>query len=344
MISFFSQLFDTNFMPHAFCLRTPGLVWLHAASDALIAIAYFLIPIGLLRLHRLRKDLPFHWMFILFAAFISSCGATHILAIVTLWVPLYRFEGLAKLMTGVVSLVMAILINRLIPQLSGLPTPEQWRLSQELAQANKSLQQAQQSNALLAGIVASSDDAIVSETLQGIITSWNGGAERLFGYAAEEAIGRRVSLIIPPEGLERETQILARLSESAAVEHLETTRLHKNGQTVQVSLTLSPMRDATEQIIGASKILRDVSERVRAQEQILRAQERFRQVVESAPNAMVIINRNRHHYASQRSDREGVWLCRPRIAGPTRRTAGTRTLPQRAPLAPQCIFCQPRSA
>jgi protein-histidine pros-kinase len=144
--------------------------------------------------------------------------------------------------------------------------------------------------ALLAAIVASSDDAIISETLEGIITSWNAAAERLFGYSAQEAIGRHVSLIIPPEGLERETRLLQRLRETEAVEHLETRRVRKNGQTVPVSLTVSPVRDSSGQIIGASKILRDIGDRLRFEEEILRAQEKFRLVVESAPNAMIMIN------------------------------------------------------
>jgi PAS domain S-box-containing protein len=291
MAEFLSNLFGTDFMPHVYCLRTPGLVWLHAASDGLIAIAYFLIPFGLIRLLRNRRDLWFHWMFVPFAAFILSCGATHILAIVTLWVPVYRFEGLVKLFTAIVSLSSAALLFRLTPEIAGLPSPEQWRRSNEELKAESSARkQAEGSAALMAAIVASSDDAIVSETLQGVITSWNAGAELLFGYAATEVIGQNVSLIIPLEGLEKERQLLKLLAAGEAVEHSETTRLHKNGQTVQVALTISPVRDAGGQIIGASKILRDVGVRLRAQEEVLRAQETFRLVVEWSPNAMVMNN------------------------------------------------------
>ncbi len=386
-------------------------------------------------------------MFLLFAAFILSCGATHILSIVTLWIPIYRFEGLVKLFTASVSLGTAVLLNRLIPHLADLPSPEEWRISKEeskaqiaariqaekkiellavlesmpqivwtatpggnvdyynqrwqdytgmsleqskvwgwgpalhpddlkpatdrwtqsltfcnsfevevrlkrasdnayrwhisralpirdaqgsvtrwfgtftdledfkraqtevrilnegleervrdrtaelaqanrqLAEANASLEQAEQSDALLASIVASSDDAIVSETLEGVITSWNGGAERLFGYTAKEAIGAHVSLIIPADGLEAEKQLLKLLSESAVVEHSETTRLRKSGQTVQVSLTISPVRDGHGKVIGASKILRDLSKTLQAQKEILALNRQLRQAAAYAETA-----------------------------------------------------------
>jgi signal transduction histidine kinase/DNA-binding NarL/FixJ family response regulator len=150
MIPFLSQLFDTNFMPHALCLRTPALIWLHAISDGLIAIAYFVIPVALFRLKQKRTDLVFQWMFLLFAAFILMCGATHALAVVTLWIPIYRFEGLVKLLTAIVSLATAFLMFRLIPQVAALPSPAQWQLakeelnahSQQLLTANLTLHQA----------------------------------------------------------------------------------------------------------------------------------------------------------------------------------------------------------
>jgi PAS domain S-box-containing protein len=291
MITFFRQLFDTNFMPHVMCLRTPGLVRLHALSDGLIALAYFLIPVALLRLSKRRKDPLFHWMFPLFSAFIVMCGATHVLAIVTLWVPIYRFEGLIKLLTGLVSLATAVVMIRLVPQVAPLRTAEQWLRSREdLKVQTEARQEAEEKNKLLAVVVGSSDDAIFGGTLEGIITSWNKAAEALFGYAANEAIGRHVNLIIPPADRAKETQLLERLAEGALVEHSETTRLHKNGQTVQVSRTLSPVRDANGRIIGSLTILRDISERLRAHKEILRAHETFREVVESAPYAMVMVN------------------------------------------------------
>src|ERR1700733_11958487 len=108
MIEFFHNLFGTDFMPHAMCLRTPGVISLHVVSDVLIALAYLIIPLGLVQLLRVRKDIEFRWMFLLFAGFIVSCGVTHILAVVTLWMPFYRFEGVVKAITALISLATAL--------------------------------------------------------------------------------------------------------------------------------------------------------------------------------------------------------------------------------------------
>lgn len=117
----------------------------------------------------------------------------------------------------------------------------------------------------LAAIVESSDDAIISKNLDGIITSWNGGAERLFGYRAEEIIGKSVTLLIPEERQDEEPAILARLRNGERVDHFETMRRRKNGSLVDISLTISPVRDHNGGIIGASKIARDITDRKAAE-------------------------------------------------------------------------------
>lgn len=121
----------------------------------------------------------------------------------------------------------------------------------------------------LAAIVESSDDAIISKNLQGIITSWNAAATRLFGYAPEEAIGQSILMLIPPELHADEDEILGRLRAGQRVEHFQTQRVKKNGERIDVSLTISPVRDSTGRIIGASKIARDISERKRAEQALL---------------------------------------------------------------------------
>src|SRR5262245_51326051 len=114
----------------------------------------------------------------------------------------------------------------------------------------------QQAVARLAAIVESSDDAIVSKDLGGIITSWNAGAARLFGYRAEEVIGQSITLIIPPERIDEEPDILDRIRRGERVDHYETVRRRKDGSLVEVSLTVSPIRDARGNVVGASKIAR----------------------------------------------------------------------------------------
>jgi signal transduction histidine kinase/DNA-binding response OmpR family regulator len=123
----FGRLFSTDFMPHAYCLREPGLIALHAIADCAIALSYLLIPAALLLFVRRRRDLVFPWVFTLFAVFILGCGATHVLAVVTLWTPVYRFEGLLKVITALASIATAVTLFRLLPQLLLIPSPEQLR-------------------------------------------------------------------------------------------------------------------------------------------------------------------------------------------------------------------------
>src|SRR5919199_2264742 len=110
----------------------------------------------------------------------------------------------------------------------------------------------------LAAIVESSDDAIVSKDLNGIITSWNQGAERLFGYTADEAIGQSITMLIPPDRLSEEDMVLGRIRRGERVEHFDTVRQRKDGTLVPISLTVSPIRDTNGTIVGASKIARNI--------------------------------------------------------------------------------------
>jgi PAS domain S-box-containing protein len=124
--------------------------------------------------------------------------------------------------------------------------------------------------ARLAAIVDSSDDAIVSKTLEGIITSWNRGAEQLFGYSADEAVGRSIFLIIPSDRRTEEEEVLRRLRLGEKIDHFDTIRQSKDGRLIPISLTVSPIRDKNGAIIGASKVARDMTERVRAEEELRR--------------------------------------------------------------------------
>jgi PAS domain S-box-containing protein len=134
---------------------------------------------------------------------------------------------------------------------------------------------------LLAAIVDSSDDAIISKTLEGVITSWNSGAQRLFGYTAKEAIGRPISMLIPLDRRDEETIILARLSQGERIDHFDTVRVRKDGTTLEISLTISPVRDAAGKIIGASKIARDISARKRVERELHESEQRFRTLADA---------------------------------------------------------------
>jgi len=130
------------------------------------------------------------------------------------------------------------------------------------------LQESEQRLRSLAAIVESSADAIVSKNLDGIITSWNKGAERIFGYTAEEAIGQPITIVIPADRQSEEREILTRIRRGERIDHFETIRQRKDGTLIVVSLSVSPVRHAEGQIVGASKIARDITEQKRSQEQI----------------------------------------------------------------------------
>jgi PAS domain S-box-containing protein len=140
-------------------------------------------------------------------------------------------------------------------------------------------------DALMAAIVESSDDAIISKDLNGVITSWNDGAERLFGYAAAEVIGKSVTILIPSGRADEEPYILERVRRGEKIDHYETVRRRKDGSEVEISLTVSPVRDMSGKVIGASKIARDITGRKRAEierEELLRRETEARAEAEKA--------------------------------------------------------------
>jgi PAS domain S-box-containing protein len=134
---------------------------------------------------------------------------------------------------------------------------------------------------LLAAIVDSSDDAIVSKTLEGIITSWNAGAERLFGYTASEAVVQHISLIIPINRRDEETVIIERIKKGERIAHFDTVRVRKDKTRLDISLTISPVRDGSGKIIGASKIARNVTQRKRIELELRESEERYRNLTDA---------------------------------------------------------------
>jgi PAS domain S-box-containing protein len=135
----------------------------------------------------------------------------------------------------------------------------------------------------LAAIVDSSDDAIISKTLEGVIVTWNAAASRIFGYSAAEVIGKSITILIPPDRLDEEPAILQRLRRGERVDHYQTVRMRKDGTFVDISLTISPVRNAAGEIVGASKIARDITQQKRAEEALRVSNERFRLLANSAP-------------------------------------------------------------
>jgi PAS domain S-box-containing protein len=170
----------------------------------------------------------------------------------------------------------------------------------------------------LAAIVQFSDDAIISKNLDGVITTWNTGAERLFGYSAEEVIGKSITILIPPESQDEEGTILKLIRRGHRIEHYETVRHRKDGSPVDISLTISPLRDAEGKIIGASKIARDITERKRSEAQVsMLAREAEHRAKNLLANVMAMVQR------SQADTPDGL---KEAIAGRIQALAGVHSL------------------
>ncbi len=144
--------------------------------------------------------------------------------------------------------------------------------------------------ALLASIVDSSDDAIIGKTLEGMITAWNPAAESMYGYTAQETLGKPVSILIPPDRQKETDEILAQIRKGKRVEHCETLRRRKDGTLVYVSLTVSPIHDRSGKLVGASSVARDISERKRIDDQLQATSKYARSLIEASLDPLVTIS------------------------------------------------------
>lgn len=143
----------------------------------------------------------------------------------------------------------------------------------------------------LAAIVESSEDAIISITLDGIMASWNAGAEQIFGYRAEETIGRSISILLPPNGADEIPKNLGKIGRGEKVEHYETVRMRKGGQLIDISLSISPIKDATGKVIGASKIARDITRRKRTEQLVQQQQSLLKNLIEGSKDLIAALDR-----------------------------------------------------
>ena len=174
---------------------------------------------------------------------------------------------------------------------------------------------AQESIAEMASIVTCSNDAIFAKTLEGVITSWNPGAEAIYGYSAKEMIGQSITISIPPDGRKEFAAIMENLRRGKPVQHYETTRVRKDGRRIEVSISMSPVRDRTGRVVGASAVARDITERKRAEEKLHQASLYMRSLIEASLDPLVTISREGKIMDVNRATEVATGIERDKLVG-----------------------------
>jgi len=291
-MDFLRQLFGPGeFMPHGYCyLWNPGLVWLHVISDTLIAASYFTIPFTLLWLVRKRRDLPFGWMFGLFGTFIVACGATHVMEVWNLWHAEYWLAGVLKAVTAVASMATAILLARRMPRAMEYPSIGQWmeanaaleRDVRERRDLEINLRISENRYREQAELLDLTFDAVIVRNIKDEITYWNRGAEELYGWGLEEVLGKGTHDLFQtafPKALE---EIQANILETGSWEG-ELIHHRRDGSLVTVSSRWVQRKDPHGNPSGILESNRDMT---RSKEE----EQKFRNLLESAPDAIVIVD------------------------------------------------------
>ncbi|HYZ64512.1 MAG TPA: PAS domain S-box protein [Acetobacteraceae bacterium] len=268
LATFAEWLFNpAGLTPHGVCLLWgPGLVWMHALSDAAIGSAYFSIPLALGTIVRRRKDLVFRPVFWLFAAFILLCGTTHWLALLTLWVPAYALEGIVKLMTAVVSVFTAIVVWRLLPQMLGLPSPAQLDDAKEKLQATEARYRA---NFKRSPVPMHTVDGT------GLLTDVSDSWLSLLGYERSEVLGRRVAEFQLPEARPELDAALRRLFEEGELNQAERRFIRKDGTMLDTLVSARTERNGDE--VWAVSVIIDITPRRQAEAALRASEERLHQ-------------------------------------------------------------------
>jgi PAS domain S-box-containing protein len=291
MWAFFERLLDSSmFSPHGICLLwEPELIWLHVGSDALIAMAYFSIPIALAILVSKRRDLKFGWVYWAFGVFILACGFTHVLSIYTLWVPIYGIEGLVKAATAIASVFTAGMLWPLLPELLTITSPFELRrvraaLEEEemkgrgaermLAQFQETQRALRESMARLTAVVETAVDGFILIDSRGRILLFNPACERLFGYRADEVFQENVKLLMPRTYSLHHDDYLRNFLQSGERKIIgigrEVVGRRKDGSTFPMDLSVGEAKQDGESIFVG--IIHDLTERKLTERQLQQAQ------------------------------------------------------------------------
>ena len=311
MLHLLVDLFGVNVLiPHGYCLNwTPSLLWLHGLSDLFIGMSYYVISIYIYYFRIKRNDFPYPYLINMFGLFILACGTTHFLSVVTIWFPVYWIDGIVKALTASIATITAIMMYWTIPLLLKLRSPKQLEEAISIAENKLLIQEEKHINDLkrYKDIIDYTDDAIIGKSPTGMIESWNYGAEKLFGYTANEVIGRSILILFPEESKKDELDILKRIYNGEKIKSLECMCITKNGDLLHVSTTTSPIYNELGILVGVSKIARDITDNKKAEEEI--NQLAFYDQLTHLPNRRLLLDRLKQAMAvSTRTGKCGAML------------------------------------
>jgi PAS domain S-box-containing protein len=313
MSEFLRKLFSADFAPHIYCLREPAIVWLHAASDAATAIAYFAIPVALIGLVRKHRDLEFRWLFLLFGAFVVACGLSHGFFLVTLWYPVYRLEGVVKAITAILSLGTAVALVRMMPVLVTLPSPAQLqreiqargvaekearglaadlerRVAERTVELEKSRSDLLANAARLSELTTALDMAqLIVRRFDGEITFWSRGAADFYGWSKEEAVGRIGHSLLQTEFPVFQTSIERDLSVNGSWAG-ELKRRRRNGSPAWVASYWVLVHGDSGPADSVVEISNDISALKSAEEALRASESRARALFETASQGILTSN------------------------------------------------------
>ncbi len=244
MMDFFHKFFSADgFMPHGHCyLWEPGVLWLHIASDALIALAYYSIPFTLLYFIRKRRDLPFNWMFLCFAVFIVACGTTHLMEILVIWHPVYWLSGSIKALTAAVSLPTAYMLIRLVPHAVELPSPT--ALRKEIAERQLNADRLHESEQRFRQAFDDAPIGVVLITPQGRFLRANRALCDMIGYSEAELLEKNFQSLTYPDDLDKNLSLLTETLAGKRVSYrMEKRYFHKNGEVIFARLNACLIRN-----------------------------------------------------------------------------------------------------
>lgn len=303
MVEFFSNLFDAApFMPHGHCyFWQKDIVWLNVVANAMIALAYFTIPVALFVFVKKRKDIPFNWMFVMFASFIFFCGTTHVLKIVTIWTPIYRIDALVDFLTGIISVTTGIYLIKIMPKALTMPSRAQLEaVNNELDILNKELKEVvvnkeeaesrvREERDFSLSIINNSPNIITAIDTDMKYTVFNPAAERSTGYKKEEVIGRHITEVFPfikdseVERCYRETL----LGKTSTLDNFKY-KITQTSREGYARGTYSPIFGMNGEITGGLGILEDITSQAEMQQALKESEARYRLLAENSSDIISV--------------------------------------------------------